>query len=157
MKASFDSKSRAFSTNDERTESDDEERKTQDDEFVHTPDDYVPTNDETDYESDDVTEEEYERINEELYGDVNVRLTVTELDDNEKCDVKMINVDTEDDEHENVIQESVGNLVKDDAQETQKTECPIPSSSISSDYAAKYLNFDNIPPVDTEVSSDVGD
>ncbi|GJU25944.1 hypothetical protein Tco_1164565 [Tanacetum coccineum] len=34
-----------------------------------------------------------------------------------------------------------------------KEKGPIPSSSISSDYAAKYLNFDNIPPVDTEVVS----
>ncbi|GKF54537.1 hypothetical protein Tco_0161447, partial [Tanacetum coccineum] len=48
---------------------------------------------------------------------------------------------------------SASNQVKDDAQETQKTEGPIPSSSISSDYAAKYLNFDNIPSVDTEVVS----
>ncbi|GKC18874.1 hypothetical protein Tco_1021024 [Tanacetum coccineum] len=46
-----------------------------------------------------------------------------------------------------------GNQVKDDAQATQKTEVPIPSSSISSDYAAKYLNFDNIPPVDVKVVS----
>ncbi|GJR73416.1 hypothetical protein Tco_0085781 [Tanacetum coccineum] len=46
-----------------------------------------------------------------------------------------------------------GNQVKDDVQETQKTEGLIPSSSIFSDYAAKYLNFDNIPPVDIEVVS----
>ncbi|GJZ91050.1 hypothetical protein Tco_0662977 [Tanacetum coccineum] len=65
----------------------------------------------------------------------------------------MTNTKTKDVEHENVIQESAGNQVKDDAQETQKTEGPIPSSSISSDYAAKYFNFDNIPPVDTEVVS----
>ncbi|GJT18529.1 hypothetical protein Tco_0877235 [Tanacetum coccineum] len=36
---------------------------------------------------------------------------------------------------------------------TQKTEGPIPSSSISFDYAAKYLNVDNITPVDTDVVS----
>ncbi|GJT35782.1 hypothetical protein Tco_0926201 [Tanacetum coccineum] len=48
---------------------------------------------------------------------------------------------------------NVGNQVKDDAQATQKTKGPILSSSISSDYAAKYLNFDNIPSVDTEVVS----
>ncbi|GJV18391.1 hypothetical protein Tco_1367411 [Tanacetum coccineum] len=46
-----------------------------------------------------------------------------------------------------------GNQVKDDVQATQKTEGLIPSSSIFSDYAAKYLNFDNIPPVDIEVVS----
>nr|GEU43493.1 retrovirus-related Pol polyprotein from transposon TNT 1-94 [Tanacetum cinerariifolium]GEU77281.1 retrovirus-related Pol polyprotein from transposon TNT 1-94 [Tanacetum cinerariifolium] len=36
---------------------------------------------------------------------------------------------------------------------TQKTEGLILSYSISTDYAAKYLNFDNIPPVDTEFAS----
>ncbi|GJY72154.1 hypothetical protein Tco_0475857 [Tanacetum coccineum] len=46
-----------------------------------------------------------------------------------------------------------GNQVKDDVQATHKTEGLIPSSSIFFDYAAKYLNFDNIPPVDTEVVS----
>ncbi|GKB69188.1 hypothetical protein Tco_0930600, partial [Tanacetum coccineum] len=40
-----------------------------------------------------------------------------------------------------------------DAPATQKTEGLIPSSSISSDYAAKSLNFDNILPNDTEVVS----
>ncbi|GJU88166.1 hypothetical protein Tco_1300589 [Tanacetum coccineum] len=63
----------------------------------------------------------------------------------------MTNTEIGDAELKNVNQEGVGNQVKDDAQATQKTEGPILSSSISSDYAAKYLNFDNIPPVDTEV------
>nr|GEY03306.1 hypothetical protein [Tanacetum cinerariifolium] len=118
---------------DERTDSDDESTeidnlKTSDDEeetedeFVHTPLNYVSTNDETNDESNDVTEEEYERINEELYGDVNVSLTNAEPNDKDKGDKEMSNNDTEDVEHENVIQESVGNQVKDDAQATQKTE-----------------------------------
>ncbi|GJY42363.1 hypothetical protein Tco_0429633 [Tanacetum coccineum] len=109
----------------ERTIFDDEEEETQDDEYVYTPEHYVPIEDETNNESDNVTEEEYERINKELYGDVNVSLT----------DAKP------------------SNQVKDDAQATQKTEGPIPSSSISSDYAAKYLNFNNIPSVDNKVVS----
>ncbi|GJR33413.1 hypothetical protein Tco_1109645 [Tanacetum coccineum] len=133
---------------DERTKFDDEEEETQNDEFVHTPDDYVQTDNEKHDESDDVTEEEYERINEELYGDVNVSLTDAKPANKEKDDEEMTVVG-----HVNVNQEGAGNQVKDDAQETQKTEGPIPSSSISSDYAAKYLNFDNIPLVDTEVVS----
>ncbi|GJR07749.1 hypothetical protein Tco_0790401, partial [Tanacetum coccineum] len=36
---------------------------------------------------------------------------------------------------------------------TQKTEVPILTSSISFDYVAKYLNFDNIPLADTEIVS----
>ncbi|GJW19749.1 hypothetical protein Tco_0027185 [Tanacetum coccineum] len=133
---------------DERTESNDEEEETQDDEYIHTLDDYVPTDDETNDESDDVTEEEYGRINEELYGDINVSLTDVEPANKEKDDKEMIVAG-----HMNVNQEGAGNQVKDDAQATRKTEGPIPSSSISSDYAAKYLNFDNIPPVDTKVVS----
>ncbi|GJU04162.1 hypothetical protein Tco_1114500 [Tanacetum coccineum] len=134
-------------------DSDDDEEETQDDEFVHTPDEYVPTDDETNDESKDVDGEEYERINEELYGDVNVSLTDVEPNGEDKDDKEMTNAVTYDVEHENVIQDSAGNQVKDDAQVTQKTESLILSSSISSDYAAKYLNFDIIPPVDTEVVS----
>ncbi|GKC11157.1 hypothetical protein Tco_1007939 [Tanacetum coccineum] len=106
------------------TKTNDDEEET---ECVHTPPNYVPTNDETNDESNDVTEEVYERINEKLYGDVNIGLTNAEPDDEDK--------------------------VKDDAQATQKIEVPIPSSSFSSDYAAKFLNFDNIPSVDTNVVS----
>ncbi|GJS73033.1 hypothetical protein Tco_0705874 [Tanacetum coccineum] len=145
---------------DERTKSDDEpnetdnpktsdyEKETQDDEFVHTPEHYVPTDDETNNDSNDVTEEEYDRINEELYGDVNANLTDVEPADKEKDDEEMIVAG-----HVNVNQEGAGNQVKVDAQATQKTEGLIPSSSISSDYAAKYLNFDNIPLVKTYVLS----
>ncbi|GJT47831.1 hypothetical protein Tco_0973988 [Tanacetum coccineum] len=127
----------------EQTETDnpktsDDEKEIQDDEFVHTPEDYVPTNDETNDESNDVTEEEYERINEELYGDVNISLTDAEPAEKEKDDEEMTFAG-----HVNVNQEGAGNQVKDDAQ----------AISISSDYAAKFLNFDNIPPADTEVIS----
>ncbi|GJW61132.1 hypothetical protein Tco_0110467 [Tanacetum coccineum] len=141
---------------DERTKSDDEptetdnpktsndEEEIQDYEFVHTPEDYVSNDD----ESNEVTKEEYERINEELYGDVNVSLTDVEPTDKEKDDVEMIVVG-----YVNVNQEGVGNQVKDDAHATQKTNAHIPSFSISSDYAAKFLNFDSIPPTDIEVVS----
>nr|GEY40479.1 hypothetical protein [Tanacetum cinerariifolium] len=127
---------------------DDEEE----DEFVHTPDDYVPTDDEH------VDDEEYDRINKEKYSDVNVELKDTELegegkDDKEMTDAGHINAD-----HENVNQEVAGDQVKDVDKEivttapaTQKTEVPLPSSYISSDYATKFLNFDNIPSVDIEI------
>ncbi|GJR37340.1 hypothetical protein Tco_1213024 [Tanacetum coccineum] len=82
------------------------------------------------------------------YGDVNISLTDTEPTDKEKDDEEMTVAG-----HVNVNEEGADNQVKDDAQATQKIEGPFPSSFISSDYAAKYLNFDNIPPVDTEVVS----
>ncbi|GKE06615.1 hypothetical protein Tco_1398633 [Tanacetum coccineum] len=127
------------------------EEEIQDDEYVHNPKDYVVTEDEMNDESNDLDEEEYERINEELYGDVNIRLTDAEPDDEEQGTKEMIDVGHVDVEHENVNQEGAGNQVMYDAQATQKTEVPIPSSSVSSDYAAKYLNFDNIPSAETEV------
>ncbi|GKD48202.1 hypothetical protein Tco_1277178, partial [Tanacetum coccineum] len=105
--------------------------------------------DETNDESKEFDEEEYE----ELYGDVNINLIDAEPTDEEKGDQEMTNTETVDAKHENVNQEDVGNLVQDDPQATQKTEVLIPSSFISSDYAAKYLNFENIPPLDTEVVS----
>nr|GEU63438.1 retrovirus-related Pol polyprotein from transposon TNT 1-94 [Tanacetum cinerariifolium] len=74
-------------------------------------------------------------------------------DDNENNNDDDRNNEQSDAELEKVKQEGAGNQVKDDAQATQKTDGPIPSSSISSNYATKYLNFDNIPPVDTEVFS----
>nr|GEW92687.1 uncharacterized mitochondrial protein AtMg00810-like [Tanacetum cinerariifolium] len=94
----------------------------------------------------DVTEEEYVRINEELYGDVNVSLKDNEHADKEKGNVEMTVAG-----QVNINQEGTCNQVKDQAK--QKTEGLIPSFSISSDYAAKYLNFDNIPLDDTEIVS----
>ncbi|GKA44048.1 hypothetical protein Tco_0736772 [Tanacetum coccineum] len=101
------------------------------DEFVHTHNDYVPTDDEN------IDDEEYDRINKEMYSDVNVELKEIETADEEK-----------------------GDQVNDHALEivttaltTQKTRVPLQSSSISSDYATKFLNFDNIPLTDIEIIS----
>ncbi|GKD07174.1 hypothetical protein Tco_1186859 [Tanacetum coccineum] len=63
-------------------------------------------------------------------------------------------------ERKNVNQEVASDYVKDvvwaivtAAHATQKTEVPLQSYSISSDYAIKFLNFDNIPLGDTEIIS----
>ncbi|GJY15323.1 retrovirus-related pol polyprotein from transposon TNT 1-94 [Tanacetum coccineum] len=107
---------------------DDEEK----DEFVHTPNDYVPNDDEN------VDDEEFERINEEMYSDVNVELKDSKHEGKEKDDEEMTDAGRVETEHENVNQEA---------------EVPLQSSSISSDYATKFLNFDNIPSGDTEIIS----
>ncbi|GJY54499.1 hypothetical protein Tco_0446163 [Tanacetum coccineum] len=101
-----------------------------DDKDVLKSDDYLEQADDewTEFDNPRTNVEEYERINEELYGDVNVRLTDDEPADEEKDDEEM----------------TVAG---------HKTEVPLPSSSISSDYAAKFLNFDNIPSADTKVVS----
>ncbi|GJW65128.1 hypothetical protein Tco_0117012 [Tanacetum coccineum] len=130
---------------DERTKSGDDksidlnkEEETQEDEFVHTLDDYVPTDDETD----DVDDEEYDCINKEMYDDVNVELKDVEPVDEGNGDKEMTDAE-KDDAHATVTT----------APATQKTAVPLPSSSISSDYAAKFLNFDNIPSANTEIIS----
>ncbi|GJT16417.1 hypothetical protein Tco_0875123 [Tanacetum coccineum] len=120
---------------DERTKSDNDKddlnntNDEEEEEFVHTPDDSVPTDDEN------IDDEEYKRINKEMYSDVNVELKDTELEGEGKVDKEMTDDGHVDAEHKN------------------KTEVPLPSSSISSDNATKFLNFDNIPSADTEIIS----
>ncbi|GJT20508.1 hypothetical protein Tco_0890445 [Tanacetum coccineum] len=123
---------------DEANVQDDEEVQESDDEPQHADDERIDSENQETNDDEEETEDE---------------LTDAEPDDEDKGDKEMTNAKSKDVEHANVIQESAGNLVKDDAQATPKTEGPITSSSISSDYAAKYLNFDNIPPVETEVVS----
>ncbi|GJS49933.1 hypothetical protein Tco_0600054 [Tanacetum coccineum] len=132
----------------------DDEKETQEDEFVHTPDDYVPIDDEN------VDEEEYDCINKEMYDDVNVDMRDTEPAAEGKDDEEMTHADHVDVGHKNVNQEIAGDQVKYVAQTivtaapaTQKTEVLLQSSSISSDYATKFLNIDNIPSADTEIIS----
>ncbi|GKE23341.1 hypothetical protein Tco_1434853 [Tanacetum coccineum] len=129
---------------------DDEEE----DEFVHTPDDYVPSDDEN------VDDEEFERINKEMYSDVNVEFKDLERKSEGVNNEEMTDVGQVDAEHENVSHEVVGDQDKDDVQTTitaslatQKTKFSLQSSSISSDYAAKFLNFDDIPSGETEIIS----
>ncbi|GKA54314.1 hypothetical protein Tco_0753263 [Tanacetum coccineum] len=121
---------------------------------MHTPENYVPIDDEN------VDDEEYECINKEMYDDVNVELKDAETDNEGKGDEEMTDAEKVDAENENINQKVTGDQVNDDAQETvtaalatQKTEVPLQSSFISSDYATKFLNFDNIPSVTTEIIS----
>ncbi|GJQ97139.1 hypothetical protein Tco_0008278 [Tanacetum coccineum] len=105
---------------------DDEEEETHDDEYVHTPNYYVPTDEETNDEHKEFDEEEYD----ELYKDVNVRSKDAEHEKEGKEDAEMT----------------------DDGRE-DKTEGPMQSSSVSSDFASKFLNLDNVPPANNEVTS----
>ncbi|GJW23096.1 hypothetical protein Tco_0033718 [Tanacetum coccineum] len=61
---------------------------------------------------------------------------------------------------DDVLQEKLYEQVEDDAHVTltathftQKTEGPMQSSSISSDFVSQFLNLDNVSPVDNEVVS----
>nr|GEY83354.1 hypothetical protein [Tanacetum cinerariifolium] len=148
-------------SDDEQTESDDDKsddlNKTEDEEkdkFVHTPDDYVPTDDEN------IDDDEFEQIIEEMYSDVNVELKDSKRKGKEKDDEEITDASHVEAEYENVIQEVASDQVKDDAQATvtaalatQKTTVLLQSSSILSDYALKFINFDNIPSGDTKIIS----
>ncbi|GKB82316.1 hypothetical protein Tco_0949211 [Tanacetum coccineum] len=119
--------------NDDDSNDDEEEYK---DEYVCTRANYESTDDEKEH----VNEEEYDRIDEELFKDVNVEIT----------DVG----------HDDVTQETTYDQVEDDAHVTptsahvtQKTEVPLQSSSVSSDFASQFLNLDNVPPTDNEIIS----
>ncbi|GKF17476.1 hypothetical protein Tco_0062394, partial [Tanacetum coccineum] len=113
-------------SDDDHDEVDDEQTKSDDEEEEKQDDEFVHTPDDyvpTNNETNDESKEFDKEEYEELYGDVNISLKDTEPVDKEKGDVEIT------------------------------VAGPIPNSSISSDYAAKYLNFDNISPVDTEVIS----
>ncbi|GKA86055.1 retrovirus-related pol polyprotein from transposon TNT 1-94, partial [Tanacetum coccineum] len=84
---------------------------------------YVRTPENYEFSNDD---EEYE----ELYKDVNVRLKDAKHEEEGKRDAE-----------------------KTDAGRDDKTEGPMQSSSILSDFANQFLNLDNAPPVDNEFVS----
>nr|GEV36383.1 hypothetical protein [Tanacetum cinerariifolium] len=111
--------------------------------------------------SDDDKSAELNKTNdEEEDNDVNIELKDSEREGKEKNNEEMTDAGCVKVEHENVNQEVAGDQVKDNAQAivtaaptTQKTKVPLQSSSISSDYATKFLNFDNIPLGDTKIIS----
>nr|GEU65580.1 hypothetical protein [Tanacetum cinerariifolium] len=122
-------------------QNDDDEEEYKEEEYVHTLDNYEFTDDEEEYE--------------ELYKDVNVRLSYVEHGDEGKEDAEK-NIAG----HDAGTQETTYEQVKDDehvilttVHDTQKTEVPLQSSSILSDFANQFLNLDNPSPADTEINS----
>ncbi|GJX45150.1 hypothetical protein Tco_0261826 [Tanacetum coccineum] len=115
-----------------------------DDEEEEHEEEYVCTLDSFEFIDD---EEEYD----ELYKDVDVKSLDAEREKERKGDTEMIDAD------KNVSQERSYEQVIDDAHvtltTTQKTEGSMQSSFISSDFACKFLNLDNVPPADNEVAS----
>nr|GEW25123.1 hypothetical protein [Tanacetum cinerariifolium] len=105
----------------------------------------------TDKEDEEGNKEE-SNDREELYKDVNVNLR--------KEDVEMIDVDQGGLDQHNVSQESGFKQEEEDAHvtltivhDTQKTESPMQSSSVSSNFTEKLLKFKNISPDDNEIAS----
>ncbi|GJV35320.1 hypothetical protein Tco_1407797 [Tanacetum coccineum] len=97
-------------------------------------------------------EEEDNEVTKELYDDVNVNLG------NE--DSEMTNDVQGGSGQQNVSQESGFEQVEEDAHvkltpvlETQKTDEPVQSSSVSSEFTSKLLNLENPSPADNEIAS----
>ncbi|GKE50871.1 hypothetical protein Tco_1486027 [Tanacetum coccineum] len=115
----------------------DDEEEEHEEEYVRTPDRFEFNDDEEDYD--------------ELYKDVDVKSLDAEREKEVKGDAEMTDAD------KNVSQERSYEQVVDDAHvtltTTQKTEGSMQSSSVSSDFASKFLNLDNVPPADNEVAS----
>ncbi|GKD47128.1 hypothetical protein Tco_1271773 [Tanacetum coccineum] len=120
----------------------DNEEEEYEEEYVCTPDNYGFSDDEEEYE--------------ELYKDVNVRLKDVKHEEEGKRDAEMTVIGRGD-----VSQEKSYEQVEDDAHVTltaaqvthKKTEGPMQSSSVSSDFANQFLNLDNALPIDNEVIS----
>ncbi|GKD93616.1 hypothetical protein Tco_1373453, partial [Tanacetum coccineum] len=164
----YDSESNKESWGDSGEEDDDDEDDTKDDEGNDDGDgsdgnDDDDDNDEheeeeeeenvdefTDKEDDEENEEESDD-GEELYKDVNVKLR--------KEDVEMTDANQGGADQHNVSQES-GFEQEEDAHVTlttvhdaQKTEGPMQSSFVSSDFTEKPLNFENVSSADNEIAS----
>ncbi|GJR12443.1 hypothetical protein Tco_0795095 [Tanacetum coccineum] len=116
----------------------DDEEEEKEEEDVRTPDSFE-FNDH---------DEKYDK----MYKDVNVRSKVAEHEEVGKEDAEMT-----DTTHESASQENSYEQVIEDAHVTltssQKTKGSKQSSSISSYFASKFLNLDNVPPVIDEVAS----
>ncbi|GJR49033.1 hypothetical protein Tco_1317136 [Tanacetum coccineum] len=129
-----------------------EEEEEYTDDRVHTPENYELTNEEDNVDNTKEENEEEKDDAEELYKDVNVKLR--------KKDVEMTNADQGGADQHNVSQELGFEQVEEDAHvtltavhDTQKTEGPMKSSSFSSDFTDKLLNFENTSPANNEIAS----
>ncbi|GJU99162.1 hypothetical protein Tco_1328433 [Tanacetum coccineum] len=145
-----DEKPNLNQSNEEHEEDEEEEEYV--DERVHTPKNDELTDEEDSANNAKEENEEEKDDDEELYRDVNVNLR--------KEDVEMTHADQGGADQHNVSQESGFEQVEEDAHvtltavhDTQKTKGPMQSSSVSSDFTDKLLNFENTSPSDNEIAS----
>ncbi|GJW87014.1 hypothetical protein Tco_0162354 [Tanacetum coccineum] len=153
----YDFKSKKESWGDSGEENEDDENDSKDKSDDGKDDDDDDANDDNNQEEkiDDeetIDEEEDDEVTKELYDDVNVNLG------NEDTD--MINADQGGSSQQNVSQESGFEKIEEDDHvtltsvlETQKTDEPVLSSSVSSDFTSKLLNLENPSLADNEIAS----
>ncbi|GJZ19237.1 hypothetical protein Tco_0555827 [Tanacetum coccineum] len=136
----------------ERTDSDDDENLSftlKDYEEEEHDEEYVQSHEK--YESNDDNENMDEEEYDDLYKDVDVKSLRAEHEKEGKSDAEMTDAD------QDVSQEKSYEQVVKDAHVTltssEKTKGSKQSSSVSSDFASKFLNLDNVSPVTDEVAS----
>ncbi|GKA24105.1 hypothetical protein Tco_0710138 [Tanacetum coccineum] len=145
-KADSDDDGNSNAYDNERIDSDDD-----DENPSFTLKDYDEEEHDDEHESDDDNENVFEEVDDDLYKDVDVRLLGAEQEQERKGDKEMTDAD------QNVSQEKSYQQVVEDAHLTltssQKTESSKQSTSVSSDFASKFLILENIPPTVDEVAS----
>ncbi|GKB88684.1 hypothetical protein Tco_0960956 [Tanacetum coccineum] len=145
---------KANSDNDGNSDADDNERTYSDDDDENssfTLKDYDEEEHDDEYETDDHNENVFEEEDDDLYKDVDVRSLGAEQEKERKGNEEM----TDDDQ--NVSQEKSYEQVVEDAHVTltssQKTKSSKQNTSVSSDFASKFLILENVPPSIDEVAS----
>ncbi|GJT67693.1 hypothetical protein Tco_1019173 [Tanacetum coccineum] len=146
---------KADSDDDGNSDADDNERTDSDDDDENpsfTLKDYNEEEHDEEYESDDDYENMFEEEDDDdLYKDVDVRSLGTEHEKERQGHEEMTDAD------QNVSQELSYEQVIEDAHVTltalQKTDGSKQSSSVSSDFASKFLILENVSPAVDEVSS----
>ncbi|GKB09877.1 hypothetical protein Tco_0843800 [Tanacetum coccineum] len=160
----FDEQQRKISGTDEgigakqsREEDNDDEDDTKDDEGNNDDDD-----DDYDDDDDGNDDDDSDHKRTESNRDENPNLNqFNEEHEEEENDDEFTDKEYDDGAHQhNVSQESEFDQEEEDAHvtlttvhDTQKTECPMQSSSVSSDFIEKLLNFKNVSPADNEIAS----
>ncbi|GKB93716.1 hypothetical protein Tco_0979853 [Tanacetum coccineum] len=98
-----------------------------------------------DDDNDEVTKDDDDIVDSDANGDKEA--SDSEKTDSDEDENPNLNQNNDEEELKETEHEEVG---KGDEEMTDKTEVPLQSLSISSDFANQFLNLDNIPPTGTE-------
>ncbi|GKB63965.1 hypothetical protein Tco_0920151 [Tanacetum coccineum] len=141
-------------TDDSEDDNDDnsyDDSKGDDDKADSDDDDYDEEEHDEEYESNDDNENVFEEEDDDLYKDVDVRSLGAEQEQERKGEKEITDAD------QNVSQENSYEQVIEDTHVTltssQKTDSSKQSSSVSSNFASKFLILENVPPAVDEVTS----
>ncbi|GJU92615.1 hypothetical protein Tco_1317371 [Tanacetum coccineum] len=139
---------------DSNDDDNDEVTKDADDDDVDS--DADDDNEASESEKTDSNEDENPNLNQNDDEKKNMKksmLQATEHEEEGKGDEEMADDGTQQTTYEQVKYDEHEHVILTTVHDTQKTEVPLQSSSISSDFANQILNLDNVPPTDTEVVS----